>query len=221
MQSVLETLQPHAINSTNCFIAGWYLDDKSICDSLIRYHRDSPEKRAGLMSGSNGGTVDKESKDSVDVTLMPSELARSYVALLNRVVDAYIAKYPWSAKLVPWGIVEPIGIQWYGPGGGYKIWHFERDNSNDQIARRHLAFMTYLNDVDDGGGTEFLHQELIFKAEKGLTLIWPSEWSFTHRGVVSPTEEKYIITGWFSTYTREQYERLRQHFKPAEGRASQ
>ena len=205
-------MKPHEINATNCFIAGWYLDDTSVCDALIQYHKDCPDQRQGLMGGPNGRTVDKESKDSIDVTLMPSELAKTYVRMLNGVADEYIAKYPWSGKLVPWGIVEAIGIQYYGPGGGYKIWHFERDNSNEQIARRHLAFMTYLNDVEDGGGTEFFHQALTVKAEKGLTLIWPSEWNFTHRGVVSHTEEKYIITGWFSTYTREQYEHLRQRF---------
>jgi prolyl 4-hydroxylase len=211
----MSKLTPHEINSTNCFIAGWYLEDTSICDSLVEFHKESPEKRDGVMSGANGATVDKAAKDSVDVPLPPSELAKRYVRLLNRVAEQYVSKYPWSGKLVPWGILEPIGIQRYAPGGGYKIWHFERDNSNDQIARRHLAFMTYLNDVEDGGGTEFFHQETVIKAEKGLTLIWPSEWNFAHRGVVSDTEEKYIVTGWFSTYTKEQFARARQRSRPA------
>lgn len=166
------------------------------------------------MSGGDGATVDKEAKDSTDVALPPSALANRYVRMLNRVAEQYVAKYPWSGRLVPWGVLEPIGIQRYAPGGGYKIWHFERDNSSDQIARRHLAFMTYLNDVEEGGGTEFLHQELTINAEIGLTLIWPAEWNFTHRGVVSHTEEKYIITGWFSTYTKEQFARMRQRSKP-------
>jgi hypothetical protein len=58
--------------------------------------------------------------------------------------------------------------------------------------------MTYLNDVTDGGGTEFFHQNITTTAVKGKTLIWPSDWTFTHRGQVSPTQDKYIITGWFS-----------------------
>jgi hypothetical protein len=32
--------------------------------------------------------------------------------------------------------------------------------------------------------------------KKGLTLIWPADWTFTHRGVPSPTQEKIITTGW-------------------------
>lgn len=208
-------MKPHRVNSTNSFIAGWYLADTSICDSLIQFHKDSPDKRDGVMSGGSGARVDKASKDSVDVTLPPSELARSYVATLNRVAERYVEKYPWSGKLVPWAVLEPIGVQRYAPGGGYKIWHFERDNSDDRNARRHLAFMTYLNDVEEGGGTEFFHQQLTIKAEKGLTLIWPAEWNFTHRGIVSHTEEKYIVTGWFSTFTREEFEQMKQRSKPS------
>ena len=57
--------------------------------------------------------------------------------------------------------------------------------------------MTYLNNVDNGG-TEFLFQKLKIPAKKGLTLIWPSDFTHTHRGVVSKTQEKYIVTGWMN-----------------------
>ena len=62
---------------------------------------------------------------------------------------------------------------------------------------RALVYMTYLNDVSNGG-TEFLYQEFKTEARKGLTLIWPAEWTHTHKGIVSPDKEKYIITGWFN-----------------------
>ena len=31
--------------------------------------------------------------------------------------------------------------------------------------------------------------------EKGLTVIWGTDWTFVHKGIVSPTETKYITTG--------------------------
>ena len=62
---------------------------------------------------------------------------------------------------------------------------------------RILVFMTYLNDVKDGG-TEFLYQKLTTPAKKGLTLIWPTDFTHTHRGVISQTKEKYIATGWYA-----------------------
>ena len=57
--------------------------------------------------------------------------------------------------------------------------------------------MTYLNDVEKGGGTEWIHQKLKVKPEKGKTVIWPAEWTHTHRGIVAPKETKYIATGWY------------------------
>ena len=56
--------------------------------------------------------------------------------------------------------------------------------------------MTYLNNVKNGG-TEFINQKIITEAEKGLTLFWPSDWTHTHRGVVSK-QDKYILTGWLN-----------------------
>ena len=45
---------------------------------------------------------------------------------------------------------------------------------------------------------KFLHQNITTPAKKGLTLIWPAFWTHTHRGVISKTKEKYIVTGWIN-----------------------
>ena len=55
--------------------------------------------------------------------------------------------------------------------------------------------MTYLNTVPDAG-THFKYQDITTPAEKGLTLIWPPDFTHTHKGEISEKEEKYIITGW-------------------------
>jgi prolyl 4-hydroxylase len=65
-------------------------------------------------------------------------------------------------------------------------------------SKRLFVFMLYLNTVNDKGGTEFKYYNHIEKAEAGKLLIWPPDFTHTHRGVVSPTEKKYIITGWYS-----------------------
>ena len=57
--------------------------------------------------------------------------------------------------------------------------------------------MTYLNDVKQGGETEWYYQKLKVRPEKGLTVIWSADWTFTHKGHTTIDEDKYIITGWF------------------------
>ena len=56
--------------------------------------------------------------------------------------------------------------------------------------------MLYLNDVDDGGETEFLHQSKRVKPEEGTFLIWPAGFTHMHRGNPPLKGEKYIVTSW-------------------------
>jgi len=58
--------------------------------------------------------------------------------------------------------------------------------------------MIYLNTVSDGGGTKFKYFNHTENAVEGKVLIWPPDFTHTHKGVPSATEEKYIITGWYS-----------------------
>ena len=71
--------------------------------------------------------------------------------------------------------------------------HCERDRH--EYADRMLVWMLYLTDTPNGG-TEFPHQELVTECIKGDLVIWPSDMTHMHRGVVSETHEKMIFTGW-------------------------
>ena len=196
----MSLLKSHTVNKLDNFIGGWYLDE-DICDTIIEYHKKSENKHEGNIGFHR---VDKTIKDSIDVSLrQQDDIYGMYVLNLQKVVDEYVKMYPSCNCQNPWTILEPINIQQYEPGGGYHAWHTERVTTQVPCnITRHLVFMTYLNDVTDGGETEFYHQKLKIKPEKGLTLVWPTDWTFQHRGVVSPTQEKYIITGWFNYVDR-------------------
>ena len=193
-------MKEHRINALDDFICGWYLDDTTICDKLIAYHKNHPEKHAGTVASRKTGTaIDKSAKDSMDVGLL-GDLFIEYNKVLMLVMPRYIEKFPMCNYYSPWGLREGINVQYYNPGGAYHAWHTERTSSIGHNTTRHLVFMTFLNDVTDGGETEFLHQKLKVGAEKGLTVFWPADWTFTHRGVVSPSQEKYIVTGWLNYF---------------------
>lgn len=180
------------------FIHQQFLSDISICDKIIDEHKQSNFKHAGHVGFRGNDRIDKTRKDSVDVVLPSGGVAADYIRQLQEVANSYIEKYSMCNAYAPWGIIEPINIQLYHPGGGYKVFHTERSCTEPINSSRHLVFMTYLNAVEDQGGTEFLYQKLIIQPRKGLTVIWPADWTHTHRGVVSHTQEKYIITGWFN-----------------------
>jgi len=184
----------------NNFILEHYIEDLSICDDLINFHKKSSDKNPGLILGSDLIPKISKVKISTDVKLIQNDLGQKYVTALQKVVDVYMHKYPFSANMGRWSIRENIAIQHYNPTEGYLAYHCERSNSGFPGTYRHLVFMTYLNDVDDEGETEFFHQNIKVKAKKGKTLIWPADWTHTHRGITSLTQEKYVITGWFSYY---------------------
>jgi hypothetical protein len=121
-----------------------------------------------------------------------------YLEELQLILNQYIEKFPSCNSGCSFGIREVVKIQHYKPNEGYHKLHFERDTCREPFSSRHLVFMTYLNDIENQGGTEFPNQNIIMKPQKGKTLIFPADWTHIHRGIVAPTEDKYIITGWLS-----------------------
>lgn len=188
------SLREHDINQNNNFIAGWYLDNNFSCDEIIKFHESKPRVPGTVSSGN----VDISVKKSFDVALDEQDLLKKYVSKLQLCCDLYVKKYAACNQFAPWRLIDWPNIQKYDPDGGFYSWHCERVNNKEPFSSRHLVYMTYLNDVQDQGETEFLHQKVKIKPEKGLTLIWPADWTFTHRGISSPSQTKYIVTGWFN-----------------------
>ena len=101
----------------------------------------------------------------------------------------------FNTQFIAWGLEPNFRIQKYKQSQEYHGWYCEK--AVPATAIRHLDWMTYLNDIKKGGETEWYYQKLKVKPKKGLTVIWPSEWTFTHKGHTTIDEDKYIITGWF------------------------
>ena len=180
------------------FIGEWFIDDISLCDEFIEYFKNNPKEQ---YIGTTLDGYDPKFKKCTELsfTLFSNvDVAQKYILSLKKVAENYIEKYPFCDKYAPWNISEGFQLQYYKPGEAFYSYHTERISSDYPSCTRHLVFMTYLNDVEDQGETEFLHQKIKVKPKKGKTLIWPADWTHTHRGIPSPTQEKYIITGWFN-----------------------
>ena len=176
------------------FILEYQIPDSElhICDDLIKYfHNDNTPKK----QGKSGGQVQLDKKSSTDAPIYTSNFeSQDYLRHLEIAFKIYTSKYPSYPKNT--NVYNGINIQHYNPGEGFRQWHHERDGGNFPSVARNLVFMTYLNDVPNGG-TEWMYQNYKSEAKKGLTVLWPSDFTHTHRGIISNTHEKYIITGWF------------------------
>ena len=88
-----------------------------------------------------------------------------------------------------------LKIQKTLPTEGYHIWHIEHGKGFDMEPRA-FVFSVYLNDVEDGGETEFLHFSKRIKPKTGRIVIWPAAFPYLHRGNPPLSGEKYILTSW-------------------------
>jgi len=184
------------IVETPLFIGGWYID-KSLCDKLINYFEQHPDKAAGRIGSKR--LIDRTKKASTDLGIklpVRSKLLKTYLSELQKVCEEYKKMYPECDEgHAPWA-VKDFNIQKYLPNEAYFLAHNDRMNKSN--SSRLLVFSTYLNDIKEGGETEFIYQKLKIKPEKGLTIIFPIDWTYTHRGIPAPKEIKYLLTGWYN-----------------------
>ena len=179
------------------FIAKFSMSHQ-LCDDMVSFFKSQRNHQTQGEVGVN--KIDKEVKDSIDLSCVPQNPnypLSEYYLHINKCIHSYQKIYPEIKKHYSFNLWKPFNIQYYKKGGGFKIWHSER--MSPLVTNRLLVFMTYLNNVPDGG-TEFKYQKLKVKAEKGLTLIWPPDFTHTHKGQVSKKHEKYIATGWIDFY---------------------
>ncbi len=171
--------------------------DENICNNLINlFESNSDKQRSGLVADGDVKNLDTSKKNSTDLELngFNLPLLDSYYMELQNVLLKYIETYPEVRKLPTFNPTHGR-IQKYDKDGHYNTWHHERSGGSTQ--KRCLVYMTYLNDVEEGGYTYFKYQNKQIKPEVGKTVIWPSDWTHTHKGIGPKEGYKYIITGWY------------------------
>ena len=170
-----------------------YKIDLKICDDLISYFKEKNEYKASGMTSFN--TIRYDVKKSTDVCVFNNsndQRIKNFFMALTTCIQPYCKKYELKHRVK----TELCNnIQHYKAGEGYFATHYERDSISSST--RELAYMVYHNTLTDKGGTFFPRHKKTIEPIKGKTVIWPAGFTHPHRGVISPTQEKYIATGWF------------------------
>lgn len=170
---------------------------KENCKSAIDFFESSKSKTPGVIFDGTNKIINKEVKDSTDLTLSFSdrnEITNLVFECLNDNFYSYITKYPEIRNIMGLRPQNTFNIQRYFKGQGYSRIHCEHSSKSCISV---MAWMIYLNTVDDGG-TEFTNYNKILDCEEGSMVIWPAYWTHSHRGIISKSKTKYIITGWIN-----------------------
>ncbi len=187
---------------------------KKICNYFINRF-DEEDKMGKTYAGGAGNSIKKNIKDCqdfgigygddnsiqeiVDYFKIVHDKFIDYVKYYTSSIDGFLYNtiieensddtcfYPLHSALIH--KYEP-------PNQGYHVWHQDWQTSDAKYATRMLVGMVYLNDVEEGGETEFYHQKLKIKPEQGTLVVWPSYFTHIHRGNKPISNAKYIINTW-------------------------
>ena len=128
---------------------------------------------SNLLQGTMAGTVvNTEMKDLLVSPRFFSDISPTSIIIGNALKyckDDYVKKHPQLNKIYKWEVDNAYNLQKYNSGQGYHISHCE--NPGGATLLRVLAWMIYLNDIEEGGETEFLYQSMRIKPVKNTALI--------------------------------------------------
>ena len=175
---------------------------KDYCDEVIALFENLVAAGFGMSRGFLDN-ADKSYKEDFAVFCNTEDtiVLGSSAKLQKHFNDVFWGKYyplyienNWALKSAGQHAIYTYKIQKTKPGQGYHIWHFESNNRANCL--RVLVWTLYLNDVVEGGETEFIYQKLRIAPKAGTLVIWPAGFTHTHRGNPPLTDNKYIVTGW-------------------------
>ena len=180
--------------------------DKKTCDDIIQRFRHDDRKAPGITTS---GEVMPELKKSMDLAISDldewEDIDRTLFQSLAENLEEYskqileiIGNPLWSSEIKDTG----YNIKRYRQNDYYN-WHVDCQTYIEGWTRT-IAGIWYLNEVEEGGETEFAFGHKVVP-EIGKLILFPATWNFPHRGLSPIKGNKYIITSFVLTNEGTQY----------------
>ena len=183
--------------------------DISFCNTLIDIYNQKELENKTHNSKISGEKVKQNIRNSsylsviydlpnIYYNILSQKLKEAFKQYLLHIKNYNITLESFNNKNLK--ILEsPMSLTKYNKNVGYYIFHNDL-NIDDQNGYRLLTFIWYINDVTIGGETEFIDGTKI-TPKQGKLLIFPSSWTYTHKGNMPISSDKYIIVGWLEVYS--------------------
>lgn len=154
-------------------------------EKLARFHTRNGRGATGQLHDSAWTELNVSKLADPDTLLFFRNQVNQYLDRYNRLLNLTLP-IPLRERL------ENLRIKRYFVEGADQFQpHFD---SIDYTSNRYLVFLWYLNDVAEGGETDFPDLGLRVTARAGRLLVFPPYWMFQHAGLPPKSNEKYIIS---------------------------
>ena len=111
---------------------------------------------------------------------------------IQRYVNSYLDEYSILSRKK--FLIYDVKVKKIPDGGGFHAWHYEANNF--VYASRVFVVQLFLNDIQEGGETEFLYIGKRIKSKAGRLIIYPAGFTHTHRGNPPLGQTKYLCSSW-------------------------
>ena len=190
---------------------------KELCEKFIKYFDSNEQlqnegviglnKKNGEYGLENKVGVNKNVKESMDIYILLNKLKNGteLFSMVNCLLENLKINLQFYIGILKEQnicfstdklSVKELLLQKYISNEGKFAYH--TDFKLEKEKYRLINFIWYLNDVEEGGETEFFGNYRI-KPTQGKIVFFPSEWFFPHQGKTPLSNNKYIITGWLHT----------------------
>ena len=189
-----------------------YQNNNSLCSELCKEIIEIFENDKNKHDGLTIGGINKKVKDTMDLNIyktdnkwlevcnfLETELTynlKIYSENINKKyknVNGFDNSYEVLNKNIE---ITPFMVQRYIKNEGKYIYHNDFNIDYKKKTYRVLTYLFYLNDVVEGGETEFFGGDIKIIPKAGKLIIFPASWTFPHCGKMPISSNKYIITGW-------------------------
>lgn len=166
--------------------------DPKLCRHVVQTFESMPQLQVPNGIGARPG-LEQSGWVEMDVSRLPEPRFHAFIVAQ---VQEYYAKYNQACRLTlpisPIHRLSDVIIKRYRPGGTEKFQvHFD---ALREVSNRYLVFLWYLNDVEQGGETEFPDLGVKVKAAAGRLLMFPPYWLYQHAGLPPVSGDKYIMS---------------------------
>lgn len=169
---------------------------KGICQSIIDRFDELHNSASGSEYSENNSGLSFRKDVARYFHIDAQDLASQIHQYLNKYLELYIDEHPALGMHKFYSNI--VKVQKTPPKGGFHLWHSEAD-ADPLTSPRCLSWMIYLNDTADGEGTtEFIEQGQSIQPRAGRMVLFPADWTHTHRGNPVYSSNKYIATGWYT-----------------------
>ena len=158
------------------------------CKALIYYFDNNPDHHVV-----RDNSVQKFTE--MNLNQYNENLAQFFGRKIKKILNFYHdVELPFGDRFFPqfWGL-EEFRIKRYNVGEDHFGQHV--DVGDLESSKRFLAFLFYLNDDFEGGGTLFRTPEPKYiKPVSGNVLVFPPTWQYPHEGMKVTKSPKYIMS---------------------------